>query len=82
MTSPVFPRPNPNVLADDGDSYTFCSSCAFSQVCLSEGMDKGSLNDLHILVEHVGPLHAGDYVFKEGDPFGAIAAVRAGTVKT
>lgn len=82
MTSPVFPRQNPNVIADDGDLYTFCSSCAFSQVCLSEGMDKGSLNDLHILVEHVGPLHAGDYVFKEGDPFGAIAAVRAGTVKT
>ena len=29
-----------------------------------------------------GPLHAGDHVFREGDPFDAIAAVRAGTVKT
>src|SRR3546814_3434524 len=45
-------------------------------------MDKASLMDLHMLVEHVGPLHAGEHVFRVGDPFEAIAAVRAGTVKT
>ena len=45
-------------------------------------MDKRELLDLHVLVEHVGPFHAGDHVFRKGDPFDAIAAVRAGTVKT
>ena len=35
-----------------------------------------------MLVEHVGPFHAGEHIFREGDPFSAIAAVRAGTVKT
>jgi len=30
----------------------------------------------------VGPFRAGDHVFRKGDPFDAIAAVRAGTVKT
>lgn len=78
----VFPRTDASILADDGDSLTFCSTCAFSQACLSEGMDKSALMDLHVLVEHVGPLHAGEHLFREGDPFGAIAAVRAGTVKT
>ena len=78
----VFPRTSPSVLADDGDALTFCTTCAFSQACLSEGMDKSALMDLHVLVEHVGPLHAGEHVFREGDAFGAIAAVRAGTVKT
>lgn len=78
----MFPHTDASILADDGDSFTFCSTCAFSQACLSSGMDKSSLADLHVLVEHVGPLHAGDHVFREGDPFGAIAAVRAGTVKT
>ena len=83
MTSPlVFPRTDARILADDGDALTFCTTCAFSQACLSEGMDKGALMDLHVLVEHVGPLRAGEHVFREGDPFGAIAAVRAGTVKT
>ena len=82
MSGIAFPRLDRSVLADDGDALTFCSTCAFSQVCLSQGMDKSSLQDLHMLVEHVGPLHAGDHVFREGDPFEAIAAVRAGTVKT
>jgi CRP/FNR family transcriptional regulator len=82
MSGATFPRTDRQVLADDGDALRFCSTCAFSQACLSQGMDKGALNELHVLVEHVGPLHAGDHVFREGDPFGAIAAVRAGTVKT
>lgn len=45
-------------------------------------MDKGDLRDLHVLVEHVGPLDAGSHIFREGDAFNAIAAVREGTVKT
>ena len=78
----VFPRTGPAIMADDGDALSFCSTCAFSQACLSQGMDKHALMDLHVLVEHVGPLHAGEHLFREGDPFTAIAAVRTGTVKT
>lgn len=78
----AFPRTDAHTLANDGDEFRFCSTCAFSQACLDEGMDKSSLQELHVLVEHVGPLHAGEHVFREGDPFEAIAAVRAGTVKT
>ena len=78
----AFPRQDARTLADDGNALRFCSTCAFSQACLDEGMDKASLGELHVLVEHVGPFHPGEHVFREGDPFGAIAAVRAGTVKT
>ena len=82
LSNVPFPRQSPQTLADDGDSLRFCSTCAFSQACMDEGMDKGALMDLHVLVEHVGPYHAGDHLFREGEPFEAIAAVRAGTVKT
>ncbi len=82
MNPTAFPRQDATTMSDDGDALSFCSTCAFSQACLSEGMDKRSLMDLHVLVEHVGPYHAGDHIFREGDPFEAIAAVRAGTVKT
>ena len=82
MSELTFPKVDPRTVADDGDALHFCSTCAFSQACLSEGMDKRALMDLHVLVEHVGPFHAGDHIFREGDPFEAIAAVRAGTVKT
>ncbi|MEO6065154.1 MAG: cyclic nucleotide-binding domain-containing protein [Lysobacterales bacterium] len=82
MSEPAFPRVDLSTLADDGDALKFCSTCAFSQACLSQGMDKRALMDLHVLVEHAGPFQAGDHLFREGDPFEAIAAVRAGTVKT
>ncbi|MCC8362701.1 helix-turn-helix domain-containing protein [Lysobacter sp. A6] len=82
MKPVAFPRTDASILADDGDRLHFCSTCAFSQACLDQGMDKSALMDLHVLVEHVGPLHEGDHVFREGDHFDAIAAVRAGTVKT
>ena len=75
------PLPSP-AAADDGDQLHFCSTCAFSDACLSQGFDKSSLMDLHVLVEHVGPFREGDHIFREGDEFNAIAAVRAGTVKT
>lgn len=82
MNQPAFPKADAHIIADDGDPLHFCSTCAFSQACLSEGMDKQALSELHVLVEHVGPLHAGEHIFREGDRFEAVAAVRAGTVKT
>jgi CRP/FNR family transcriptional regulator len=68
--------------ANDGDALHFCSTCAFSAACLGSGFDKSRLGELHVLVEHVGPIAAGDFIFREGDAFEAIAAVRSGAVKT
>ncbi len=69
-------------ITDDGDALSFCSTCAFSAACLDQGYDKSSLAELHVLVEHIGPFQEGEHIFREGDDFTAIAAVRAGTVKT
>lgn len=78
----AYPRPNRHTMADDGSTLAFCSTCAFSAACMSQGMDKSQLAELHVLVDHVGPYSAGEHIFREGDPFEAIAAVRAGIVKT
>lgn len=78
----VFPELNHSVFSNDGDALQFCTTCAFSNACLAEGMDKTSLMALHVMVEHIGPFHEGDVIFRQGDPFHAIAAVRAGSVKT
>ena len=69
-------------IADDGDELHFCSTCAFSAACLDRGYDKSKLQQLHMLVAHVGPFEEGSHIFREGDTFDAIAAVRLGTVKT
>lgn len=72
----------PEPIADDGDDFNFCSTCAFSAACLKHGYNKGQLHELHVLVEHTEPYHEGEHIFREGDRFDAIAAVRSGTVKT
>jgi CRP/FNR family transcriptional regulator, anaerobic regulatory protein len=69
-------------IADDGDALHFFSTCAFSSACIEQGFDRSRLGELHVLVEHVGPFAEGECIFREGDRFEAIAAVRAGTVKT
>lgn len=69
-------------IADDGDEFHFCSTCAFSAACMERGYDKAHLRELHVLVEHIGPFREGEHIFREGDSFNAIAAVRGGTVKT
>lgn len=82
MKGAPLPHGPRNPIADDGDDFHFCSTCAFSAACLHSGYDKAQLRDLHVLVEHVGPFREGEHIFREGDAFNAIAAVRAGTVKT
>lgn len=71
-----------NPIGDDGDELNFCSTCAFGAVCLAAGLSKPALHELHMLVEHGGPFRAGDSIFKVGEPFTALFALRAGMVKT
>lgn len=66
----------------EGDDLRFCATCAFAPVCLSEGYSKAEVEELHCLIEHTEPYHRGQHIFREGDPFEAVMAVRAGTVKT
>jgi len=82
VSHPGLRHPRPLPIADDGDALRFCSTCAFSDACVSQGFDKSALGELHVLVEHIGPFAEGEHIFREGDEFTAIAAVRAGTVKT
>lgn len=70
------------VLADDGDASHFCTTCVFGAVCAAHDVDKTALNDLHVLVEHIGPFRPNTRIFRTGDPFKAIYAVRSGVIKT
>jgi len=70
------------VAEGEGDEVTFCGTCAFAPVCLPNGYDKTALSELHCLIEHVGPFPPGHVVFRRGDAFDAVYAVRAGAVKT
>jgi CRP/FNR family transcriptional regulator len=68
--------------ANDGDAEHFCSTCAFAEACAVAGYGSTELTELHCLVEHVGPFEPGQRIFRSGDPFRALFAVRSGMVKT
>lgn len=70
------------VVQDDGDETRFCSTCVFGKVCLPHQVSKEGLHELHCLVQHLGPLRPGEHLFRSGDPFNALYAVRSGTIKT
>ena len=83
--------PTPNALASgrpainphgEGDDHTFSGTCAYAGVCQPGGYDKTALAELHCLIEHTEPIPAGQHIFRVNDPFLAVYAVRAGTVKT
>jgi CRP/FNR family transcriptional regulator len=66
----------------EGNEFQFCGTCAFAPVCLPNGHDKTSLAELHCLIEHVGPFPPGHVVFRRGDAFDAVYAIRSGFFKT
>ncbi len=75
--------PVPPGRSTGGDHGTqFCHRCTFSSICIAGGHHKAELAELQCLVEHVGLFRAGEHVFRAGDPFRAIFAVRRGAVKT
>jgi CRP/FNR family transcriptional regulator len=77
----VAARPDP-AMAAAGEAPDFCRSCALASVCAMVGYGKPELSPLHGLMEHLGPYRPGETVFRQGDPFEAVFAVRSGLVKT
>jgi CRP/FNR family transcriptional regulator len=59
-----------------------CSACSLAELCLPMGLEKDDIERLDAIVQPEGPLHDGEHLYRIGDPFKAIYAVRAGYLKT
>lgn len=59
-----------------------CSTCSLQELCLPMGLNHDDMERLDSLVEQSQPLHADEHLFRVGDPFQAIYAVRSGCFKT
>ena len=66
-------------IADDGDEFSFCSTCAFSAACLSEGYGKRQLRDLHHLIQLL-PCRIQIFVLHQIQQFICIAGRFAGNI--
>ena len=59
-----------------------CRTCSLQELCLPRGLDAEDIQRLENIVGHKGPLERGRHLFREGDPFQSIYAVRDGALKT
>ena len=59
-----------------------CSNCSLAHLCLPTGLGHDDLERMDGLVNRSNPLHEGDHLYRIGDTFDAVYAVRSGTFKT
>ncbi len=59
-----------------------CSQCSLVDLCLPMGLDQSELIQLEQLIQQSQRYHEADFLFRQGDTFQAIYAVRSGTFKS
>lgn len=59
-----------------------CSSCNLRELCLPVGLSSNQLDAIDTLVANQRQIARGDTLFRTGDPFDALYAVRTGFFKT
>lgn len=59
-----------------------CKDCSLAALCLPLSLDGSDLNELDAIVKRSRPLKKGEYLFRQGDTFNSVYAVRSGSLKT
>ena len=59
-----------------------CQKCSLSALCLPIALADEDINKLDKIIERKRPLKKGDVLFRQGQAFDAVYAVRTGTLKT
>lgn len=60
---------------------TECTTCSLSELCLPLGLNENELEQFSGIIVEKRNFHRGDYLFREGQVFTNIAAIRAGSFK-
>ena len=58
-----------------------CSDCNLAELCLPRGLHIKELDTLEQIIKRSKPIQRGDTIFRGGDPFRSLYAIRSGTVK-
>ncbi|MET0377355.1 MAG: fumarate/nitrate reduction transcriptional regulator Fnr [Spongiibacteraceae bacterium] len=58
-----------------------CSGCRLSSICLPIALQAADIAKLDAIIQRGRPLQKGDYIYREGDTFSSVYAVRSGTLK-
>ncbi|CAB3810051.1 hypothetical protein LMG28688_07136 [Paraburkholderia caffeinitolerans] len=84
-SSAPFPHREPLARPDDEGRWTAdigCKTCAMAALCTRSPIDRLTHERLNDVVQCVRTVHRGHALYRPGDAFGSIYAVRAGSFKT
>lgn len=85
MLMPVAPRSTAPTHANGAHASrqaSRCSTCAARDLCMPKGLDPDALAHLEALILSARPVRRGEALFREGDAFDNLYAVRSGSLKT
>ena len=81
LRQPPAARARPS-LRDINGERTSCSTCKLHEMCLSTGLDSGSLGRFDMLISTHVRLRKGDTLYRAGGHFTALYGIRSGSFKT
>jgi CRP/FNR family transcriptional regulator len=70
-----------NILAPSKVGETHCSTCSLSSLCLPIALEQADLEALDSVIKRGRPIQKGELLFKQGDSFKAVYAIRTGAIK-
>ncbi len=59
-----------------------CTSCNLKGLCLPVAMDVKDIDRLNTIIQRSRPIQSGQHLYRSGDSFTSIYAVRSGSIKT
>jgi CRP/FNR family transcriptional regulator len=69
-------------IIDLSDHRVECKNCSLFQLCLPLGLREDDVTQLEKIVLHRKPVKRGEFLFRGGDTFRSIYAVKSGSIKT
>jgi CRP/FNR family transcriptional regulator len=62
-------------------SQVSCSNCSLDNICLPRGLTEAEINSISKVVKARKTLQRGDFIYREGDNFKGIMAIKSGSAK-
>ena len=59
-----------------------CQKCSLYRLCMPMGLEQGDLERLDRIIHRRRPVEKGEYLYRIGEPFQSVYALRAGSIKT
>ena len=71
-----------STVVDLASLRSVCQQCGIYRLCLPMGLSTGDMDQLDNIIKRRRPLEKGEHLYREGEDFNSLFALRSGSVKT